>query len=165
MLSSPFLVAMTNEILISRKSLGIGIVQSPYKQCIVDDNSPKMVFQFIRGPINVYTLWCSNAQGSATATMLMSNNMHMYIYTCAYIYIYIAADLCIFYSQRPGSLCSSSLVLTGEGGRVLGLAWGQQLLWQLRDILTGANWQATVHVTGLMCQQKVPQQQGKDGRV
>jgi len=56
MLSSPFLVAMTNEILISRKNLGIGIVQSPYKQCIVDDNSPKMVFQFIRGPINVYTL-------------------------------------------------------------------------------------------------------------
>ena len=81
------------------------------------------------------------------------------------LYHYIAAYLCIFYSQGPGRLCSSSLVLTGQGGRVLGLAWGQQLLWQLLAILTSASWQATMHVTGLMCQQKVPQQQGEGGRV
>ncbi|KAA6426758.1 MAG: hypothetical protein FRX49_03083 [Trebouxia sp. A1-2] len=58
----------------------------------------------------------------------------------------------------------SSLVLTGEGAGVLGLGRGQQLLWQLLDSITGASWQATMHVTGLMGQQKVPQQQGKGGR-
>ena len=52
----------------------------------------------------------------------MLTYMHSLIRAFMYLLHCIAADLCIFYSQGPGRLCSSSLVLTGEGGWVLGLA-------------------------------------------